>query len=611
MRCIRVVGTLLVPGLALLLADAIAADAPATAAVPPPGIAGQIAAAVAGGARQVRLRPGVYRVAPETPKQAHVLLHGLRDLDIDARGVTLICTNLSPALSILNCQDLSLRGLTIDYDPLPTTQGTIVGFAPDRTWTDVRIHQGYPAPTINAASWPSGQGFLWTYDKDSRLHKPGTTNRFVRDIVALGDGVYRLDHDKAEHRDQAALGDFIRIPQKYEVASGINIHGCERLAVEDLILQAAPTHFAVAARYCHELAFRRVRLIPGPPPAGATEPRLSVSVGDGINCAGITGGLVIEDCELDSTGDDGIAVYAEPGLVLQTDGDRRLTLSFQSGGHPPLAPGSRLRLFSESAGTMSEATVVSSAPSALSRPEIEAVRKQAIQHPYAHTFLSPFAVELDAAVTAAPGDRAELLDGTATVLIRNNRVRNAGSRGIVADHSSCRVENNRISHSFLPGIHVFAFFRSEGGPGFCDDVRICGNQVDEACVGWPGRDGWLGGISVVSWDEGTRPGVGHRQVLIADNTLSRTWGVDIQVQCASDVTIRGNRLRQSHLSEARNGSPRPVDNRACIFLQDVHGARVEGNEIVDPGPGAGKEALVCVGVTDLQAPRPFVSSGSR
>ena len=545
---------------------------------------------------------------PGQPKQAHLILRNLHGLEIDARGVTLICSNLSSAVDMLYCRDVTVRGLTIDYDPLPTTQGTIVGFAPDRTWTDVRIHQGYPRPTISAANCPKGQGFFWIHDRATRLLKPGTANRFVRDIIPQGDDIYRLDHGTAQYRDRAEVGDFIRIPQKYETATGIDILGCTNLTLTEVTLRSAPPHFGISARYCDGFTCRKVRVIPGPPPVGATEARLFSTIGDGINCGGITGRLVIEDCELDATGDDGIAIYSEPGLVLRADGGKRITASFSSAGQPPIRPGARLRFFSEANGDRIEAAVVARVAATMPHADIEAARNRAIQQPYAHAFLSAFDLELDQPAPVRAGDMFELLDAMGReFLIRGNRVHNSGSRGIVANHSLGRVEDNVVTHTYLPGIHVFAFFRSEGGTGFQERLHICNNHVEDTCVGWPHRDGWQGAISVVNWDEGPRSLGGHRDILIQGNQIAKAWGVNIQVQDARGVTILSNRFSQSHVFRAVNGAPRPVDNGALIFLQDVQDATIADNEIVAPGPYINKLPLTCINVSDLKALRPFIN----
>jgi hypothetical protein len=170
------------------------------------------------------------------------------------------------------------------------------------------------------------------------------------------------------------------------------------------------------------------------------------------------------------------------------------------------------------------------------------------------------------------------------------------------------VEDNRVTHTFLPGIHVFEFFRSEGGSGFQSRLSICNNFLEDTCLGWPHRDGWQGAISVVSWDE-RAPGAGlHSELLIDSNQIVKAWGVNIQVQCARGVTLRGNRFGQSHLLKANPGAPRTVDNGALIFLQNVQACTVADNEIVAPGPYINQHPLTCVDVSESQTANPFVKT---
>jgi hypothetical protein len=63
----------------------------------------------------------------ETLKGAHLVLDGLRDVEIDATDVEMVCTSTSLALKLINCERVTLRGLTIVYDPLPSTQGQHCG----------------------------------------------------------------------------------------------------------------------------------------------------------------------------------------------------------------------------------------------------------------------------------------------------------------------------------------------------------------------------------------------------------------------------------------------------------------------------------------------------
>src|SRR5512138_3846826 len=78
---------------------------------------------VGSGKQRIVVPPGRYRVAPKN--REHLALRGLKDITINAEGVEMVCTETTRALTISCCTNVTLRGLTIDYDPLPFTQGCI------------------------------------------------------------------------------------------------------------------------------------------------------------------------------------------------------------------------------------------------------------------------------------------------------------------------------------------------------------------------------------------------------------------------------------------------------------------------------------------------------
>ncbi len=113
----------------------------------------------------------------------------------------------------------------------------------------------------------------------------------------------------------------------------------------------------------------------GAKPAGATEAWLFSSVGAGFNFSGITVGLSIEDCETNSTGDDGIAVYYSPIMVLQNIG-QKVTLASDASGRLLFPTCARLRFFISKTGKIEEATVKSCTRRRFALSSIEEIRKQ-------------------------------------------------------------------------------------------------------------------------------------------------------------------------------------------------------------------------------------------
>jgi hypothetical protein len=89
------------------------------------------------GAKRIVIPPGCYRVQPRSG--VHLTLDGLPDgVTIDATGVEMLCLETTRALSISNCTNLTLQGLTIDYDPLPYTQGRITSISKEKVSVQLR-----------------------------------------------------------------------------------------------------------------------------------------------------------------------------------------------------------------------------------------------------------------------------------------------------------------------------------------------------------------------------------------------------------------------------------------------------------------------------------------
>ena len=549
----------------------------------------QLDAAVRANASSVRIMPGAYRAQPATPRGAHVVFQEVTDLDVDASEVTLICENASPALKFERCRNVILRGLTIDYDPLPLTQGTIVGIAPDRTWTDVRVHEGYPEPVLHAP----GQAFYWAYDGQTRLIKLGSTNRAVDAIEDRGKGVFRLDHGKRRYRDSAKPGDLIRMPQKFMAGHGIVQYACEHITLEDITLYSCPG-FGISERGGSANVYRRVRIVPGPPPPGATEPRLFSSMFDGINCGHNRTGPVVEHCEFINTGDDGIAVYSPSAMVVQPAAGREVIVA-PAAKSCVFQQGDPVRFYRYADTTVHDVKLVAVEPAAL---EPEAIRESVLKfNPGAARFQyrQAWRLTLDAPVKLAPGDMCENESQAGRGFrIENNIVRNTGSRGICVNQSGGVVRGNRVEHTFLPGIHMFAFMR-EGGAGFQEDVEIADNQIAWSCRAVPSRDDWCGAICITGWDDGFQTSLGHRNLRIVGNEIRSAVGLNIQIHCATAVIVRGNRFLDTHSLRVEPGRPRPVDNQAIVYLEQADNVQLLANPVGGPGPFAAAGRLLVKG----------------
>ena len=79
-----------------------------------------IATALDAGSKRLVIPPGRYRVQAE--RGGHLVFSNLTDVEIVAENVEMLCTSTVRAVLFEGCTNVTLRGLVVDYDPLPFTQ---------------------------------------------------------------------------------------------------------------------------------------------------------------------------------------------------------------------------------------------------------------------------------------------------------------------------------------------------------------------------------------------------------------------------------------------------------------------------------------------------------
>jgi len=86
------------------------------------------------GEKRIVVQPGAYRSDATSKAGVILCIQKAEDVEIIADGVTLICTRRTRALEFQDCRNVTLQGLTIDYDPLPFTQGKVTATGDDASW---------------------------------------------------------------------------------------------------------------------------------------------------------------------------------------------------------------------------------------------------------------------------------------------------------------------------------------------------------------------------------------------------------------------------------------------------------------------------------------------
>jgi hypothetical protein len=523
--------------------------------------------AVTTGRPQLVIPPGIYRMGPRADDPIILTVRKARDLEIVADGVTIIATKRMRALMFEQCENVILRGLTLDYDPLTFTQGKIIAIAPDKDWFDVAIDAGYPQLLLDR---------IVICDPRTRFHKYGINHLWGTKATWAKPGIVRVT--RREVARNVDLGDLVALSggQEAGVCHGITVENqCSNVTFRNVTIHCAPGMGVVDANNETGIRMLDCKIVAGPRPAGATEDRLLTTSWDGIQCNATRVGPQIENCRIERCGDDSWSVTARELKVVQRDG---LTLQLRAPSGSPAAGGlrngDRLVLRSQQGPVVRRIETLRPI-----RMELEGKPATVIE------------TTLDQELPIQPGDVVFNLDCASRGFVyRNNSIRSHG-RGALIKTSDGLVEGNTFF-----GSDKAVMVNPESGWGGCDRLIIRGNTVVE--TGYHQAMPWseqAGAVCLSSSKGGAlRPPGVFNDILIENNTFERVKGLNLFISSTRNVTVKNNRFLHTHRTDPgrHNGADYGIDTSSVILVTQSDGVDFHGNVIEQPGPFSKQAVLV-------------------
>jgi hypothetical protein len=278
------------------------------------------AASRAGGPVTLAFEPGkVYRVSSAGPSGYVFALTGSADLTLDGGGSEFRLDGALRLIKVDGGKGITLRRLSVDYDPLPFADGLVVGRDPGGKWLDVRIFEEFALPPLGPATGYKDQqayfAMLWLpgpYGPVSRHFwctglAAGEGERVVRVLAGAPTDLTGVTPGRTE----------ISLPVRgvaHRPAAGpvLLVRDSADISVEDLAIWSAPWFACGVIGNRGAVTFRRVAIRPKP---GAN--RRTSSWRDGIHVKANAGRLLFEDCWLEGMNDDAFNIATHGSRVEQ------------------------------------------------------------------------------------------------------------------------------------------------------------------------------------------------------------------------------------------------------------------------------------------------------
>ncbi len=491
-----------------------------------------IDARVAAGDTTIVIPPGRHLVTPRDKQ--HLSLRGLRNIVIEATGAELVCTETTRAITIENCENLTLRGLVIDYDPLPFTQARITAISEDQTRLELQTIPGYgdihPEPVkmeTFASSTNELRNRLTFYGISAEVHGPGRATLVRPASISL------LSADQ--------VGDIAVLYNEHTpggfLPHAIMATASRGLSFENVTLYAGPT-FGFFENGCDGSRYINCRVDRRPSHldyATRGYPRLRSMNADAYHSKNARLGPLYDRCLARYNGDDSIALNGDYHFITRAAGK---TLRVLAKYDMTMRAGDIVQIFTFDGRRLKDKKIVALVRdgSATTEERAFSATKSIFPNHRENGLADAWLVTLDAsAEDTPPGSLIASSDSIGSgFIIRNCTLGHNRSRGILVKAGRGEITGNTLSGSIQSSILVSPeYYWLEAG--LADDLVIANNTLRD--IRGPGIV-----ITALGGDASLAPAGAFRNITIRDNTISGGPAPGLLITSVAGLVNKNNRV---------------------------------------------------------------------
>lgn len=465
-------------------------------------------------------------------------------LTIDGQGAELMMSGKAAIFFFEECQNLVVKGLTVDWERPPFSQGTVIASTPESF--DIQIEDNFPVEGGEPV------GAFMSYDPATRL--PGGANLDVYNGVErtelISPQVLRVYLNR---RIPVPVGALLVLRHEVYGANVFRFDRCSDVSVNDVTVYAGPG-MALTARISTNISLKHFNVLVRPDSG-----RLMSTTADATHFSGCKGTVSLEDCTFECMGDDGVNIKSGIYLMVRQRLDDRTVLCQHNLKMPDLP---------DEGDVMEMSHMDTLLPFASGK-----VKTAEIDLGPENVHRISFAQDLPAELRE--GDVLGNASRVAALRMRGCTVGANRSRGVLCQTRDAVIENCTFHKCRSAGVLVLTettYFHESIGTR---NVTVRGNLI-ENCNLSPTRT--EGALAALAWLPGNayppKPGV-HRDVLFEHNRIINTANSAIFAVGVDGLTIRGNTIEKAcELPTRENG-------RNAISVMNSARVVIEGNTI-DP-----------------------------
>lgn len=317
------------------------------------------AAMASGQPAEIRFEAGaIYRIGlpdgPNMQSQYALYIKNASHLVINGQGATLLITH--PEIGGIcseNSNNVKIKNIKIDYDPLPFAQGTVTAVNHAQYWFDLQVTNGFLEPDQPCFARSMSKWGLTVRDEADGGRRYGPTAVFAERWQKTGERLWRFYpvREGGGYKDpliQSGLkpGDtFIHKAGNY--AQAVAAIKCDSLLWENITVFASPgLAFFPHITSHHTIHNCHVKVKEG---------RIFSTNADGIHMRGSRGHVVIDSCSFEGMADDAINVHSSALSVQDQPSPDQVLVKKSSYS---LHPGDELVLVRSATATVGQTVTV-------------------------------------------------------------------------------------------------------------------------------------------------------------------------------------------------------------------------------------------------------------